>query len=160
MRTCTLSNDMHMNCRLCYSLTARFVLFRLFSICRFKEVTGSYPEKITVISFTFKQRRFETLHAPALQWPSTRFSYIGVDPPASTGFDLAASKEGELQNAAIPFQNDPYGCHSDVLQEKRRARNPFSRTPPYELTCPDMKALLHYCGPKPFPKTQVPWKNL
>jgi len=133
---------------------------RLFSICRFREVTGSYPEKITVVSFTFKQRRFETLHAPALQFPSSRFSYIGVDPPASTGFDLAGSKQGELQNAALPFEEDPYGCHSPVLQEKRRARNPFSRTPPYELTCPDMKGLLHYCGPKQFPRAQVPWKKL
>lgn len=129
-------------------------------MCRFREVTGSYPEKVTVVSFTFKQRRFETLHAPALGFPSTRFTYIGVDPPASTGFDLIASKQGELQNAALPFEQDPYGCHSPVLQEKRKARNPFSRTPPYELTCPEMKALLHYCGPKHFPKSKVPWNRL
>lgn len=132
----------------------------LFSICRFREVTGRYPEQISVVSFTFKQRRFETLHAPALQFPNSRFEYVGVDPPAETGFDLAASSQGELENAALPFEEDPYGCHSPVLQEKRKARNPFSRTPPYELTCPEMKALLHYCGPKLFPKTQVPWKNL
>jgi hypothetical protein len=29
----------------------------LFSICRFKEVTGMYPSEITVVSFSFKQRR-------------------------------------------------------------------------------------------------------
>lgn len=132
----------------------------LFSICRFREVTGRYPEKISVVSFSFKQRRFETLHAPALQFPKSRFEYIGVDPPAETGFDLASAKQGELQNAALPFEEDPYGCHSPVLQEKRKARNPFSRTPPYEITCPEMKALLHYCGPKLFPEAQVPWKHL
>lgn len=137
-----------------------FVSFRLFSICRFKEVTSSYPNKITVVSFTFKQRRFETLHAPALQWPSDHFSYIGVDPPVSTGFNLAQAAHGERENAALPFEQDPYGCHTPVLQVKRRERNPFARTPPYELSCPEMKALLHYCGPKPFPKSQLPWRNL
>lgn len=50
----------------------------MFSICRFQEVTGSYPDKITVISFTFKQHRFEEMHSKALLWPGNRFSYIGV----------------------------------------------------------------------------------
>ncbi len=106
-------------------------------------MTGSYPTKITVVSFTFKQRRFETLHTPALQWPSDRFHYIGVDPPASTGFDLDQAALGELENAAQFFESDPYGCHSPTLQEKRKSRNPFARTPPYELSCPDLKDLLH-----------------
>lgn len=129
----------------------------MFSICRFREVTGNYPTKITVISFTFKEWRFENLHATALGWPLEKFNYIGVDPPSSTGFDLEASTRGEQENAAKPFEKDPYGCHTPVLQEKRKARNPFSRTPPYELTCPEMKSLLKYCGPKLFPKEELPW---
>jgi hypothetical protein len=133
---------------------------RMFSICRFHEVTGAYPSKITVVSFTFKQRRFETIHAPALQWPAHRFVYMGVDPPPSTGFDLAESTKGELENAAKPFESDPYGCYSATLQAKRKSRNPFSRTPPYELSCPNMKELLHYCGPEIFPKDKLPWKDL
>ena len=103
----------------------------MFSIARFREVTGTYPKKITAVSFSLKRRRFETLHAPALRWPSERFVYVGVDPPASTGFDLEQSAEGERKNAAAPFEQDPYGCHSEVLQEKRKSRNPFKRTPPY-----------------------------
>jgi hypothetical protein len=47
-----------------------------------------------------------------------------------------------------------------VLQEKRRSRNPFSRTPPYELSCPEMKELLHYCGPSLFPREKVPWSHM
>jgi hypothetical protein len=133
---------------------------RLFSICRFHEITGAYPSKITVVSFSFKRRRFETQHAPALHWPAHRFAYVGVDPPASTGFNLAEATQGELENAAKPFESDPYGCHSAALQAKRKARNPFSRIPPYELSCPDMKELLHYCGPELFPKDQLPWKDL
>lgn len=131
----------------------------MFSIARFREVTGEYPEKITVVSFSFKRRRFETLHAPALRWPSDRFVYLGVDPPASSGFDLQRSTEGETKNAAAPFERDPYGCHSSVLQEKRKGRNPFHRTPPYELSCPEMKTLLKFCGPELIATDEVPWEN-
>lgn len=131
----------------------------LFSIARFREVTGDYPERITVVSFTFKQRRFETLHAPALRWPPDKFRYIGVDPPPSTGFDLERSTKGELENAAAPFEKDPYGCHSELLQKKRKERNPFSRTPPYPLSAPEMKELLGYCGPQLFPADRVPWSQ-
>ena len=133
---------------------------RLFSICRFHEVTGSYPEKITMVSFTFKQRRFETLHAPALRWSSDRFKYIGYDPPASTGFNLREASEGEQRNAAYPFETDPYGCHSDVLQLKRKERNPFRRVAPYQLSCPEMTKLLHYCDTKLIAKEMLPWGNL
>lgn len=129
----------------------------MFSICRFKEVTGHYPTKISIVSFSFKRRRFESLHAPALGWPKEDFVYIGVDPPASTGFNLQRSKEGEWKNAAAPFESDPYGCHSEVLQQKRKDRNPFSRTPPYPLSCPDMEELLRYCGPDLFPSGRLPW---
>ena len=103
----------------------------MFSIARFHEVTGIYPIKITVVSFSFKQRRFETLHAPALRWPADRFKYVGVNPPDSTGFDLDRATDGETKNAAAPFEHDPYGCYSEVLKQKRKGRNPFHRTPPY-----------------------------
>ena len=129
----------------------------MFSICRFREVTGKYPTEISVVSFSFKQQRFETLHSSALQWPSNRFHYIGVDPSSSTGFNLQESSEGERKNSVLPFQTDPYGCHSDVLQQKRRDRNPYKRTSPYSLTCPEMKELLNWCGPELISKSQVPW---
>lgn len=129
----------------------------MFALCRFREVTGDYPRKITTVSFSFKRRRFETLHAPALRWPPKQFAYVGVDPPASTGFNLQRATEGELQNAAAPFEKDPYGCHTPVLQEKRKSRNPFMRTPPYALTCPEMKDLLSFCGPQLYPAERLPW---
>lgn len=129
----------------------------LFSICRFREVTGTYPTKITLVSFSFKRQRFETLHAGALQWPTSKFHYVGVDPPASTGFNLEESTEGERKNSLVPFQTDPYGCHTDILQQKRKERNPFQRTAPYPLTCPEMQVLLKWCGPELIPKSQVPW---
>ena len=131
----------------------------LFSICRFREVTGRYPEHVTVVSFTFKRARFEAMHAAALRWPGDRFRYAGVDPPPGTGFDLPEAAEGERLNAARPFEGDPYGCHTPVLRRKRAERNPFFRTPPYSLTCPDMTALLDWCGPGLIPGDQVPWPH-
>ena len=129
----------------------------MFSICRFREITGRYPDKITMVSFTFKQRRFEEMHSHALRWPIDRFAYLGVDPPTSTGFNLQESQRGEVENASRPFEADPYGCHTPVLQQKRKDRNPFSRTAPYPLTCPDMSELLSWCGPELIDQSHVPW---
>eukprot|EP00554_Chaetoceros_debilis_P013717 CAMPEP_0194121832 /NCGR_PEP_ID=MMETSP0150-20130528/48632_1 /TAXON_ID=122233 /ORGANISM="Chaetoceros debilis, Strain MM31A-1" /LENGTH=342 /DNA_ID=CAMNT_0038814457 /DNA_START=82 /DNA_END=1110 /DNA_ORIENTATION=+ len=134
----------------------------LFSMCRFHEVTGHYPTKITVVSFSFKQHRFEQMHAAALRYPSSNFHYIGIDFPNDvdtrmTGFNLEEATRGEFNNAAKPFENDPYGCFTDVLKEKRKRRNPFHRTAPYPLSCPDMGDLLGWCGPELISENLVPW---
>lgn len=81
----------------------------MFSICRFKEVTGSYPQKITVVGFTFKEDRFRYLHRTAIRWPSKSFDYIGRDAPTSTGFNLELAAQGEQENAYKHFVKDPYG---------------------------------------------------
>jgi hypothetical protein len=129
----------------------------LFSICRFYEITGNYPNMITMISYTFKQRRFETLHLPALHWPNHKFHYIGYDPSTKSGFDLVEATMGEIESAAKPFEHDPYGCYSKKLQNKRQERNPFIRTPPYDITCPDMVNIFHYCGQSVIDESKVPW---
>lgn len=130
----------------------------LFSFCRFKELVGHYPQRVTVISFGFKKRRFADLHRSALRFPASRFSFVGIQPPPGSRFDLARAEKGELQNSLQLFESDPYGCHSQVLMEKRRARNPFQRTAPYLLSCPEIKDLLEWCGPGIFRGT-LPWKN-
>jgi hypothetical protein len=129
----------------------------LFSICRFYEITGNYPTKITVVSFSFKERRFRTMHIPAIQYPSNQFNYIGYDPSSITGFNLNESTQGEIENAAKPFELDPYGCNTPALQQKRKERNPFYRKHPYDTSCPTMYELLHYCGPEIISKDKVPW---
>ena len=112
----------------------------------------------TVVSFSFKKDRFEKLHAVAMRWPSDQFLFIGIDPDSSTGFDLESSLKGELENSALPFKSDPYGCHTS-LRKKRKDRNPFSRTPPYYQTCPELKELMNFCGPALIPTSRVPWWN-
>jgi hypothetical protein len=51
----------------------------LFSIARFHEYTGRWPEHITVVGYEMKRRRFEELHREALRWPASRFTYVGID---------------------------------------------------------------------------------
>ena len=97
------------------------------------------------------------MHAPSLHIPAPSFHYIGIDPPASTGFDYDFAAKGEQNNAISHFRDDPYGCYSNLLKKKRTERNPYVRTPWYDLTCPEIKELLHWCGPDIFPKEKIPW---
>ena len=136
----------------------------LYSLCRFSELTGGrYPKRVTVVSFEFKRRRFEELHARALRLGGeTEFVFIGIDPPPSSSsskqkhgpgvgdsapvFDLAHALEGEEKNAYRPFESDLYGCRSSVLLAKKEERNPFSRTNSYRETCPELAQLFDWCG--------------
>jgi hypothetical protein len=131
----------------------------LFSICRFREVVGRYPHHITVIGFDFKEHRFAALHRMALHIPSANFTYVGMVPaPKHASFDHAKAVIGE-QGAYESFEKDLYGCNDFSLAHKREARNPFHRTIPYELACPEMKTLFHYCGPKLIEESEIPWNE-
>lgn len=65
----------------------------LFSIARFHEFTGRYPEEITVIGYDMKRKRFTELHRAALRWPLSRFHYVGMD---VEGAERAVAQEGEV----------------------------------------------------------------
>src|SRR5262249_13340644 len=93
----------------------------LFAICRFKEWTGRYPQKIRVLSWPFKGRRFG-LHREALRFPDSRFEFHGSNQPE----DNVGAEKGEAQ-AIAAFEKDPYGTGDD-LGKKRADRNPFFRT--------------------------------
>lgn len=51
----------------------------IFSIARFREVTGHYPKHITVVGYALKEARFTELHRSALRWPVDRWEYAGID---------------------------------------------------------------------------------
>ncbi|KAJ9115070.1 hypothetical protein QFC22_005398 [Naganishia vaughanmartiniae] len=69
----------------------------LFSLARFKEMTGHWPKKMTVVGFEMKRRRFEQLHRAALKFPQEKFTYIGIDDEG----DTRASYEGEASYISI-----------------------------------------------------------
>lgn len=123
----------------------------LFSVCRFRELTGSYPHNITVVSYDFKEERFAHLHRSAMGFPESRFKYLGT--PASL-----ESKESALKGEAMvrgQFQEDPYGCVGSLWRKKLK-RDPFHRTIPYPNGCPEIRGLFRYCGSAPFPGS-LPW---
>lgn len=123
----------------------------LFSVCRFRELTGAYPQNITVVSYDFKEERFAHLHRSAIQFPKERFSYAGT--PVSP-----TSKEAAIKGEAMvraQFQMDPYGCLGS-LRRKKFGRDPFHRTIPYPNGCPEIQGLFRYCGADPY-SGSLPW---
>lgn len=67
----------------------------LFSLCRFFELTGHYPAKITAVSYTLKQQRFEQLHRAAVRFPAAAFHFIGT--PVPEGATGAAAVSNRIQ---------------------------------------------------------------
>ncbi|KAJ7497057.1 hypothetical protein FB451DRAFT_213365 [Mycena latifolia] len=112
----------------------------LFSIARFREYTGSYPDKITVVGYEMKRARFHELHRAAIRWPEGNFNYIGIDMDG----DNSQARQGEHQNGYLPYLSDLYGCHT-YLTNKRRQRNYDARYPPYYISCPELRSLLGWC---------------
>ncbi|CAD6885378.1 unnamed protein product [Tilletia laevis] len=123
----------------------------LFSFARFREYTGHYPERITVVGYNVKRARFEELHAKAIRWSTKamwsskkRWTYVGID---DEGISAAAAKlqgDGEYLRGYSWFSKDMYGCHGNLL-EKRKKRNPTRRFHPYFTSTPEIADLLDWC---------------
>ncbi|XP_057442840.1 uncharacterized protein C57A10.07 isoform X2 [Lotus japonicus] len=123
----------------------------LFSVCRFRELTGAYPQNITVVSYDFKEERFAHLHRSAMGFPESRFFYAGT--PATSNAKAAALKGEEL--VRTQFLRDPYGCRGSLYHKKLK-RDPFHRSIPYPNGCPEIAALFRYCGPTTYTGA-LPW---
>lgn len=66
----------------------------LFSIARFHEYTGVYPEKVSIYGYEIKRKRFTDLHRLAIGWPKHQFEYFGIDSSDFEENELA--QEGEV----------------------------------------------------------------
>jgi hypothetical protein len=133
----------------------------LFGICRFFECTQRYPRLVKVVSWKFKEKRFD-LHRTAIRLPSSRYEFVGVNDP----IDLKRAKQGE-RITKDRFTKDPYGVRMappevpnsercNYLGEKRKERNPFNRHHPYLTTCPGLAQLLTHSSTNHF-NGHVPW---
>jgi hypothetical protein len=123
----------------------------LFSMCRFHELTGTWPRNVTVIGFAFKAERFTSYHRAAIDFPASRFHYIGTAVP---NVEEAAAGEREVVHA---WARDPYACGAaSELAQKRHARDPFARGVPYFGRCAALHGLLTHCGPHPY-AGPLPW---
>ncbi|KAJ2779005.1 hypothetical protein GGI15_004011 [Coemansia interrupta] len=116
----------------------------LFSIARFHEITGNYPDRITIVGFDFKRERFLDLHRHALRYPKIRFNYVGINPPG----DIAKLARAERANAYDLFAKDLYGCEGK-LKQKRIDRNPFRVSHGYAKSCPEIALFFDYCPANP-----------
>lgn len=100
----------------------------VFGICRFRECTGNTPTAVTVVSWAFKQARFD-LHRATIGFPAEHFHFVGANNPQ----DLDAAVAGEERFALAHFREDPWGV-GPVLGKKREERNPFRRQHGYVIT--------------------------
>jgi len=126
----------------------------MFSLCRYREVVGTYPKHVTMVGFDFKAERYTRLHAAAVGLLDKSFAYEGLIPGGSFHMDAAVEGEKAVVRA---FEGDPYAC-SNELHDKEELRNPFRRSIPYLEACPEMKELLLWCGPALFPGVALlPW---
>jgi hypothetical protein len=129
----------------------------LFSLCRFRECAGQYPQTVTVVSWAFKAPRFD-LHRQAIRFPESRFHFAGANNPV----DLTSARRAE-QWTLEAFAEDPYGVRESpveadklLLGDKRKARNPFGLTHNYAERCPEIAGLLGYQGQEPY-GGDLPW---
>ena len=126
----------------------------IFSLCRYREVVGVYPRRVTVVGFDFKAERFNRLHRAAIGFPETFFHYDGLHPGGGFRNDVASAGE---QGVIRIFESDPYAC-SKPLTDKVELRNPFHRSIPYPEACPEIRELLTWCGPDIYPDlATLPW---
>lgn len=109
----------------------------LFSIYRFRQFTGEFPQDITIVGFGFKEKRFLEYHAAAIDYPRDKIRYISVD-PVPTGYDSAKLEAYydelvhlENRNALELFSSDWYGTKT-ALRLKKKTRNPFKRINGYQ----------------------------
>jgi hypothetical protein len=93
----------------------------LFALCRFWQITGMWPAKVTMIGFPFKAQRFLDSH-----WPTCQSSQM-----VKTTFEyVAIGDNGGVDDAWPLFQADPEGC-LPALRQKRKIRNPYRQQHSY-----------------------------
>ncbi|TGZ79071.1 hypothetical protein EX30DRAFT_292004, partial [Ascodesmis nigricans] len=127
----------------------------VFSICRFREVTGHWPGRIVVVGFGFKERRFADVHRVMAGWEGDegRWRYVGVDPEWGEG-EMAGVLRGEERARAL-FESD---CRAEELREKRMSRRWGRRRDGYTESCPEYAGWLRRCeGGWPGVVGEAPW---
>ncbi|KAG0654281.1 hypothetical protein C6P44_001013 [Monosporozyma unispora] len=108
----------------------------LYSIFRFKEITNTFPERITIVGFGFKESRFLNYHAKALDIPKEMINYISYDPepldysPKQLDQYFTTLTKMEHKNALSLFDKDWY-AKREILLRKKEARNSYKRVASY-----------------------------
>ncbi len=112
----------------------------LYGLCRFREIAGHWPERVTVAGWGFKSLRFSERHRAALRWELPFESLAVNDPPE---LELATAREAGTREQ---WAADPYGTRAP-LAEKRAERDHFHQAVPYCASCPEIAGLVGHEGP-------------
>lgn len=121
----------------------------LFGICRFREYTGRYPARITLVGWEFKRRRF-AMHRDAIGFPARHYRYAGPNNPKDLAQALASEKKARRK-----YELDPYSS-GEEFRRKRDERDPYHRRNGYRLSCPELAGLLRHKGPERY-SGPLPW---
>lgn len=118
----------------------------LLLICRFQEISGTYPSHITIVGFEFKKERFVACHLErALSFPENRVTYVGNHPSPKDKISRYTYYENlascERRYALEPFNEDLYGLRSP-LRTKRLQRDPYQRQHNYRKSNPELAKVL------------------
>ncbi|KAI9709347.1 MAG: hypothetical protein M1820_003467 [Bogoriella megaspora] len=89
----------------------------LFSIIAFRKRTGSYPQRTTVITHSFKAPRFLRLHAAAIGWPRDNIAVQGINPPFPLA-DWEDTEKGEEERAYSAFERSPFGADGALARKR------------------------------------------
>ena len=101
----------------------------LFSLVRFKEYAGVYPQRVTVVTHEFKRARFMKCHFPAVgllpvdlgqEVYEQKVSVIGMNPPEEVTTSESLMR-GELRSGIGLWKTDLYGVN-ECLGSKRAKR--------------------------------------
>jgi len=122
----------------------------LYSLCRCREFTGDYPGHLTLVSWQFKQERFD-LHRECIGWPASRYDYCGPNNPP----DVAQAIEAETRNRQA-YVSDPYS-RTPAFRAKRDSRNPFRRQHGYLASNSELAELFSHEGPELYAGA-LPWR--
>lgn len=119
----------------------------LFLICRYYELHGKYPQRITVVGFEFKKKRFVDEHLKNALLFKGPVVYIGNMPfPKDADNERLRSyfvelNESEDRHALRHFKKDWYGLKLP-LSDKKMKRNPFNRFHGYNTSNPPLSEFL------------------
>ncbi|PXF49190.1 hypothetical protein BWQ96_00979 [Gracilariopsis chorda] len=122
----------------------------VFGIARFFECTKRFPDRLTTVSWPFKEQRFQ-FHVRSIKWPNSRFNFLGVGVPSDKQVAVRAARITMSE-----FEQDPAG-YGHILGEKKQSRNPFQRQNGYAISCPAMTKVLDWKGPEELASSCVPW---
>ncbi len=123
----------------------------LFGIALFKQETRRWPDKVTIVSWRFKERRYD-LHRQALKWPKQKFAYVGVNDPV--GEELPKALEGE--KAKVESVSHDLFLIGPKWVAQREQRNPFHRQHPYREVSSVLARLFDFLDRSTF-TGDLPW---